>query len=95
MTIVARNATKLEEARAQITTVAEGSHVLAVCADVTIPEEAEGSVRRTVEKWGRINILESSVSFWEVLFCSGSICRVLYFKSYSIHPYLVSNHVDA
>ena len=50
VTIVARNATKLEEARAQITTVAEGSHVLAVCADVTIPEEAEGSVRRTVEK---------------------------------------------
>ncbi|VDB92274.1 unnamed protein product [Peniophora sp. CBMAI 1063] len=57
VTIVARNEETLETARVSIENETGNTRVLAVCADVTVPSEAEGAVRQTIERWNKIDIL--------------------------------------
>lgn len=57
VTIVARNAQRLEEARVSIGSATGSTRVLAVCADVTNPSDAEDAVKQTVERWGKIDVL--------------------------------------
>ncbi|KAI0027546.1 NAD-P-binding protein [Vararia minispora EC-137] len=55
--LVARNAAVLEEARQAATRVGAEARVLAVCANVCVPERAEDAVKQAIEAFGRLDIL--------------------------------------
>jgi 3-oxoacyl-[acyl-carrier protein] reductase len=56
MAITARNAERLEGAAAEIREQT-GAEVLAVAGDMAVTEEVEGAVERTLEEFGRIDVL--------------------------------------
>ncbi|KZV64501.1 NAD-P-binding protein [Peniophora sp. CONT] len=88
VTIVARNSRMLEDARASIEKATGSTRVLTVCADVTLPSDAEGAIKQTVERWGGIDILVANAGVGaSYTIPLGEMDPLAWFEPFRIHVF--------